>query len=174
MSLSSLLTILPAPLNQVEAPKLGDWAAIEEQFGKLPADFKAFLEGYGSGTIDHFIWVLNPVSSNRHLNWVRAKEPILAALRELREGGEPCPYPLYPEAGGLLPFGKTDNGDALFWQTIGDPNQWPVIVNAARDPSYEKFDCNMTAFLDGILMRRIRCSVFPDGFPSEKHSFTPE
>jgi hypothetical protein len=173
MSLDSLLKLLPPPLNPGEVPTAEDWTAAERRLGKLPADYKALVDRYGTGIIDRFLWVLNPASANSYLNLLRQNEPILNALKELREAGEPCPYALYPEPGGLLPFGKTDNGDALFWQTVGEPNKWPVVVNAARDPSYEKFECDMTDFVEGILTRRLRCSVFPEDFPSGQPVFTP-
>ena len=173
MSLDSLLGTLPLPQKPVEVPTSENWNTVEMQLRQLPRDYKAFLDRFGTGNVSHFLWVLNPVSKNRHLNLLREMEPILSALRELREAGEPCPNPLYPEPGGLLPFGKSDNGDALYWLTIGEPDQWPVVVNAARDPVYEKFECDMTDFLAGILTGRIRCSVFPEGFPSGPPAFAP-
>jgi hypothetical protein len=174
MSLDSLLTVLAVPTNPAEVPTPGAWPAIESQVGQLPADYKSFMDRFGSGTIDGFVWILNPFSRNAHGNLLYRKEQILDALKELIESGEPSQYPLYPEPGGLLPFGMTDNGDTLLWQTVGEPDQWPIVVNAARDPTYEKFECNMTAFLEGILTRRIRCSIFPEDFPSARPSFVPE
>lgn len=174
MSLNSLLTVLPPPQNPVEVPTAETWNATEMQLSRLPDDYKAFVDRFGTGNISGFIWILNPASQNRYLNLLVEMKPILSALRELRESGEPCPYPLYPEPGGLLPFGKSDNGDALYWLTIGQPEQWPIVVNAARDPAYEKFECDMTDFLAGILNRRIHCSIFPEGFSSGLPAFVPK
>jgi len=171
MSLNPLLEILPPPKNPVEVPSAEDWSATETQLSRLPEDYKAFVGRFGTGNVSGFIWILNPASENRYLNLHSELKPILSALRELRESGEPCPYPLYPEPGGLLPFGKSENGDALYWLTIGEPERWPIVVNAARDAVYEKFECDMTDFLAGILSRRIRCSVFPEGFPSGSPTF---
>jgi len=168
-----LLKILLPPPNPVEIPTAEDFDAVERQVGTLPDDYKVFLTHFGTGIINRFLWVLNPASANQHLNFLRGGEPILKALKELKSDGEYSPYPLYPEAGGLLPFGKTDNGDALFWLRVGEPNQWPVIVNAARDPDYEKFDCGMTDFLADILTRHTRCSIFPKSFPGEASIFLP-
>ena len=173
MSLYSLSGILTAPSNPAELPVSSDWTAIENQIGKLPTDYKHFLERFGSGTIDNFLWILNPFSRNKYGNLLTVMEPVLSALKELRDSGEDSPYPLHPESGGLLPFGKTDNGDALFWQTVGEPDRWPIVVNAARDPTYEKFESDMTDFLAGILSRHVRCSIFPDDFPSQRPVFTP-
>jgi hypothetical protein len=171
MSLSSLTRVLPPPSNPFEIPSLDAWEPIENQIGRLPADYKAFVQQFGSGTIDRFLWIWNPFSKSEHGNLLTAKEPTLSALRELRESGEECPYPLHPEPGGLLPFGKSDNGDVLYWLTARVPEQWPVVVNAARDPAYEKFECDMTDFLAGILTRRLRCAIFPEDFPSRSPKF---
>src|ERR1035437_3681451 len=111
MSIESLLTILPPPPNPVEVPTSGNWNSTEMLLRRLPGDYKAFVERFGTGSLGGFLWILNPASKNRHLNLLREMEPILNALRELRESGEPCPYPLHPEPDGLLPFGKSDNGD---------------------------------------------------------------
>ena len=174
MSINSLLTILPAPKIPVETPSLEDWTTVEKQIGKLPADFKIFIERYGSGTINRFLWVLNPFSVNKHANLLNRMEPVMDAIRELKKDWpEQHPYKLFPEPGGLLPFGGSDNGDTFFWQTVGEPDKWTIVVNAARDPDYELFDCCMVDFLVGILTRRIHCSIFPKSFPSEAPIFTP-
>lgn len=171
MSFNSLIDVLLPPQNPAELPTTEDWNATERQICRLPEDYKDFVGRFGTGNVSGFIWILNPVSQHRYLNLHAEIEPILGALRELRESGEACPYPLYPEPGGLLPFGKSDNGDALYWLTIGEPKRWPIVVNAARDEMYEKFECDMTDFLAGILTRRIRCSIFPDEFPSSSPAF---
>jgi hypothetical protein len=173
MSLSSLLTVLSPPPTPVEVPSTETWNATETQLKRLPEDYKSFLDRFGTGNVGGFIWILNPASQHRYLNLLLEIKSILTALRELRESGEPCPYPLYPEPGGLLPFGKSDNGDALYWLTAGAPERWPVVVNAARDPTYEKLECDMTDFLAGILSRRIRCSIFPEAFPNGWPTFVP-
>ncbi len=172
MNIDSLLNNLLPPQKPVEIPTVEDFLAVEKQLGNLPDDYKTFIARYGTGVINHFIWILNPATANQHLNLVSGGEPVIGALRELRSTGERCPYALFPETHGLLPFGKTDNGDSLFWLRIGEPNQWPVVVNAARDAEYEKFDCRMTDFLEGILTRQLKCSIFPAEFPNEPPIFT--
>jgi hypothetical protein len=173
MSLDLLLRNLSPPPSPIEAPSAEDWNIVENSLRGLPTDYKAFVEKFGTGAINQFIWVLNPTAANPYLNLLKQMAPILGALKEVRDNGEPSPYALYPEPSGLLPFAKTDNGDAMFWLTQGDPNEWPVVVNAARDASYEKFDCNMTRFLAGILTRNLRCSIFHDSFPDGEPTFDP-
>jgi hypothetical protein len=171
-SIEKLLRILPPPLLPVDG-LLDNFGALEQRLGRMPADYKEFIKRYGTGSIGRFIWILNANAHNSHLNLLQEMEPILGALRHLRRSGEPCPYRLYPESDGLLPYGKTDNGDVLYWLTVGKPERWPVVVNAAREPSYERFDCDMTGFLIGILTREIRSSIFPASFPSGLVTFEP-
>ena len=173
MSLHKLLTILTPPANPFEVPRQENWSTVKRQLGDLPEDYRAFLERFGTGVVNSFIWVLNPASANRYLNLLAQVEPILGALKTLSLSGEPCPYALHPARCGLLPFGKTDNGDALFWLTKGQPDRWTVVVNAARDPTYEEFACSATDFLAGVLSRRLRSVIFPESFPRGPTIFTP-
>lgn len=170
--MNSRLDNLPQPLNPVEIPTPEEIKTVERQVENLPVDYKLFIKHFGSGTINNFIWILNPASSDLHLNLIRGGEPILSALRELRQAGESCPYLIYLEVEGLFPFGKSDNGDTLFWLRVSEPNRWTVVVNAARDPEYQKFDCGMSEFVAGTLTHRLQCSIFPKSFPTRPASFT--
>src|SRR5215475_9300487 len=90
----------------------------------------------------------------------------LSALKELAQDfGEKCPYALFPETGGLLPVGITDNGDVIYWLTRGKPADWKIVVNQARSQRYEEFDCDLISFLRKILMRDSQCSLFLQDFP---------
>ena len=174
MSIQRLIAVLTPPSIPLEVPELNGWSAVEQTLGSLPTDYKEFVERFGSGTIDDFLWIMNPFSANKHGNLLSAKEGALNALRELRAGGEPCPYRLYPEPEGLLPFGQTDNGDVLFWSRQGRPDDWAVVVNASREPEYEEFHFNLTDFLAYVLSREVRCSIFPEAFPSDHPKFKPK
>lgn len=173
MSIQVLLAVLHPPQAPIEVPNVRCWGETERLLGQLPEDYREFLECFGSGCLNDFIWVFNPASRNRHLQLVARNERILSALRELRAGGEECPYPLWPEPRGLLSFGVTDNGDYLFWLTTGEPRHWPVVVNAGREPTYEEFSCDMTDFLAGIVTGRLRSSILPEDLSAGPHGFLP-
>ncbi|MEI7768003.1 MAG: SMI1/KNR4 family protein [Phycisphaerae bacterium] len=174
MQLDNLNAILPVPPSPVETHRR-PWSAVEQEVGtQLPDDYKAFIEQYGSGRISEFIWVLNPFSSNQFINVCGQMVALLGALAALaRDFGVPCPYPLFPHSGGLLPFAVTDNGDVLYWVTHGDPNTWRVVVNEARGPKYEEFALNATDFLAGILTHRVNCTVFPESLQDVAARFEP-
>ena len=138
----------------------------------MPLDYKGYINAFGTGCLDDFIWVLNPFSSNRYLSLFSQGEAALQALRELQSDfGFEVPHPLFPEPGGLLPWGTTDNGDVLYWLTEGRPDDWPVVANAARGPEVERYAMGMSAFLAKVLTREIVSGILPDDFPGEEHSF---
>lgn len=150
------------PTEPVETQ--GSWSSVEEKLGcELPDDFKEFIAVYGSGTIGRFISVLNPFSKRPNLNLLEQSRRQLDALRILLdEFGERNPYDLFPAPGGLLPVAITDNGDVIHWLTNGGAAGWTIVVNEARSPDYEQFDCSLTSFLEGLLDGSIRCRAFPD------------
>ena len=89
----------------------------------------------------------------------------MKVLEELKNYGETIPYELFPNEDGILPFGITDNGDVLFWQTSKEQDNWKIIVNEVRSPDWEAFEMSMTKFLLEILSRRLVCKFFPAIFP---------
>ena len=166
MAIEDLMDIMPPPEVPIDSHG-GSWASVESAIGTvLPADYKAFIEKYGSGRINSFIWIFNPFSNHPQINLVNQVSVQLNVLKELvQDFGEECPYALFPENGGLLPVGITDNGDVIHWLTKGKPADWKIVVNEGRGPKYEEFDSDLTTFLRKILMREIRCSIFSQHFP---------
>jgi hypothetical protein len=177
MSIEKLAAVLPPPAGPVETPRRGaeDWAAVEGGLGTpLPPDYKAFVEGYGTGAIDDFLWVFNPFSANEHANLISQTKVRLDSLRSLRDEFQlDIRYELFPAGGGLLPFGATANGDVLFWETAGEPQDWAVIVGESRASEYESFGSNMTGFLHDILSRKEVSRIFPEDFPTASPVFKP-
>lgn len=50
----------------------------------------------------------------------------------------PIPYPVFPGAGGLLPFGMLGDIDTLNWLIVGPPDGWPFVYfdrDRCFDPS---------------------------------------
>jgi hypothetical protein len=173
MTSTFLSRIMPPPANPVEAG--GSWSYVEERLGvELPEDFKDFIQLYGSGRIDRFVSVLNPFSTRPTLNLLEQSTRQLDALRELHDYfGEQNPFELYPTAGGLLPVAITDNGDVIHWLTSGNPADWTIVVNEARSPDYEQFACNLTAFLEGLLVKSIICRALPSSAFNGTPEFNP-
>lgn len=172
MSAIDVAKLIPPPDNPNEAPQQHEWPQIEAQLGtSLPVDYKDFISLYGTGKIDNFLWIFNPLSQNENINLATQIRIQLDALSELQTYGEILPYKLYPERDGIFPFGITENGDVLYWKTTGSPAAWSVLVNEARSPEWEAFSMTMTEFLLEVLNRRIHPSAFPAVFPSNAPAF---
>ena len=120
MAIEHLMAVLVPPVNPFETPAAGAWASVEGRLGvPLPSDYKRFIETYGSGNIGNFLWIFNPFSNNENLNLERQVVTQAEVLNELRSYGESVPYKPFPEQGGILPFGITDNGDLLSGKQLG-------------------------------------------------------
>jgi hypothetical protein len=66
------------------------------------------------------------------------------------------PYPVFPEKGGILPWGRDENGNDYSWLTEGLPDLWKVVQNNVRGKGYALHECSMTGFLVGVLEGRIK------------------
>ncbi|MCP2341555.1 hypothetical protein [Actinomadura rupiterrae] len=163
----------------VIAPRPVDWTAMEETFGlRLPADYKRLFDRYDNLDFDNFLGVFNPgPDADAVLADVgEALEPlrILTAAHETihlmddhgRSRHAPR-FPIYPQPGGLLHWGTTQNGDSCLWLTTEpDPERWDVVVTDGGD--WWRFHGTFVDFLVGVMERSVRCPIFPDGFPSSR------
>lgn len=113
-----------------------DWASIENSLGlTLPGDYKRLVEVFPDGRFQGFLRLIRPgdhkEDETQFLGYYRHR---LDDMRRWREG-EPTrfPWPLYPEPGGLLPWGVSIRGDIFFLITDdADPDSWSVVF-AAND-----------------------------------------
>ncbi|MCB1633866.1 MAG: SMI1/KNR4 family protein [Xanthomonadales bacterium] len=150
----------------VERPTQSAWDNFARILGtELPDDYKEFVSTLGTGVIDDFLWIFNPASTNPHLNLFTQRDECLSALRVVSDHGEPIPYGTFPENGGLLPFGATDNGDVLYWITRGRPADWKVVVNESRGPAWVEYSMGFSRLLGDLLRGHIQCPIFPHDFP---------
>ena len=174
--LERLRELLPPPANPVEPGRPDGWAEIEAALGTgLPGDFKAFTELYGSGTVDDFLYLFNPFAAGQDGNLLVEKDRVLAGYRQTRARfpGR-LPLPPFPEEGGLLPLGRTDNGDELYWVTTGDPDGWPVALLESRAARQELHRMPVTGLLTTLAANQLTSRILPEevlGRPS--HQFAP-
>lgn len=160
-----LVELLPPPSRPVELPPgAGAWDEVETRLGtRLPCDYKAFIELFGSVYIGRFLGIRNPFSRSFGYNL----EGKLEMLRGYAVDGVGS-RALFPDEGGLLPFGGTDNGNTLFWETTGEPDAWCVVVDDGGRAEYEVFQGQtMIDFLWRLLSRSASCRFFPEDFPGD-------
>lgn len=175
MSIDELVAVVKPPAQPLEAGPVECWNEIQEKLGtKLPDDLRDFGLTYGTGSFSKLgIRVFNPFAAV-FLQWI---EEEVGAWRDLKaaEGEEEIPFGVFPESPGLLPWGKDNNGNGLFWLAEGNPEQWPIIVRG-EPPKYARFELPLTSFLaqafTGALVPKVIWSrVFKKG---TKQKFEPE
>ncbi|MFL6269413.1 MAG: SMI1/KNR4 family protein [Actinomycetes bacterium] len=174
--LERLRRLLPPPAHPVEAGRPDGWAEVEAALGTgLPSDFKAFTELYGSGTIDDFLYLFNPFTQGQDGNLLVERDRVLAGYRQTRARfPERLPWPPFPEPGGVLPLGRTDNGDELYWVTDGDPDRWSVALVEARAALQEVHPVSVTGLLAALAANQLTSRVLPeDLLRRPSHQFTP-
>lgn len=161
MLFDDLLSTVSPPPEPVD--NRGDWGQVVAQLGlALPVDYMQFVDAFGSGSLNDFIHVLNPFSTNKNLNLQYQLTHVLGALRELKTAHpERVRYPLLFEPAGLLPWGLTDNGDIFGWITQGDPGRWPSVLLPRHAEKTADFDAPMTQLLAGLLSSKVVCDLLP-------------
>ena len=163
-----LTELTPPPEAALEVPSIEQWQDVERRLGSLPSDYRRFIETYGTGLLDEFVWIFSPCAANEYVNLESQAKVILDGLAQsAAEFPDVFGMPRHPDPGGFLPFGSTDNGDNLFWVTKGNPDDWTVAVMGPRSPDCFYHDGGMVDFLTKLLGREFQCSIFPDDFPAD-------
>jgi hypothetical protein len=163
-----LVSICPPPFRP--APDV-NWEEVEAAVGgPLPSDYKWLVEHYGLGRFDRFVFIFQPGTAvpGAELQYEQAQSSW--GLNYLREAGEDLPYA--PEE--LAIAGATDNGDCIYWlRSSEDPDQWPIVVNEARGPKWDRYEGGIVEFIVAVLTRAISVSMFPEMFFAGVPEFTP-
>jgi hypothetical protein len=121
------------------------WAIVEKQLGiALPDDYKELLGLYVEGPplgewygFYNFLTEKGRAAAQKdltHLRWVR--EQVNGELHHMAEvlgrperTVRPCvPFPVYPESGGLYPWGWAQDGWTFYWLCDGTPQTWHVVA----------------------------------------------
>ena len=172
--IDELLKLLPPPnynkfLNEIQ------WTQFEIEINtRLPEDFKNFISIYGSGIIDNFIWILNPFSKNKNLNYEKIVYFQKSYHTLQKEFPKEYNRPLFPQKGSFLPWAVTDNGETFFWVVNDDPNSWIVGIHSVDQGDEEIYELGCVEFLLGLLRRDFVSKILPIQFPPsnlEKHVF---
>ena len=153
-----LVALVRPPAEPVDAH--GEWRRVEASLGiRLPADFKALFERYGSGMFVDFIMPCTPFGSRASL--VQRARDLLDEMGPARDNWPDLfPYPFYPEPGGLLEWAGTDIGDRLCWVTEGPPDTWRVVVWPRHSDEFAEYPMGAVEFLYGWLSGSVTCPVF--------------
>lgn len=145
--LDDLRRALPPPKRPIDHH--GDWAGIESSIGMgLPSDYKAFISLYGGGQIGKCLVVSSPFLWVRHGRDVREAWANWASFYpDIAVYGEVIPYPVFPQPGGLLPFGNLGDVNILNWLTVGEPDCWPFVYYDRDDGFIEVKGLSAVGFI---------------------------
>lgn len=153
---------------RADAGRQYDWAEIERGIGlRLPADYKLLAESVPSGWVRRFARLSGPErpqTGPQRLDSFHMEE--LETLRAWRsEGHGRFPYPIYPEPGGLLPWGSVVEGGYGFWltQPAADPDSWPVVIASQDCDVWARFDGPVSRFLAEVAAAPYDTGGFTEG-----------
>lgn len=165
--IADLVRLVAPPASPID--NTGDWEGAEREVGlSFPADYRDLVSTFGVGTFGDFISVLSPFSTNWRRNIVERGGRWLEGQRELRDKWpEQFPVGLFPEPGGALPWGVTDNGDTCCWlvDVRADPSTWRLAIAESRGPSWHQHRGPIVEFLVDVLAGRNLPDFFPDDVP---------
>ena len=131
----ALRQLVPPPAD----PYLGDgsWDEVFGQLGsRLPTEYIQLMKAYGSGIWSSWLRFVPPLrtdmpvpSAGGYHGLMQHATEINDIYRELRAAHpEFQPLAVWPEPDGFFAFADSIDGDALGWLTIGEPDEWPLIV----------------------------------------------
>ena len=169
MSLAELVKVAPPPKEPKDVPADFDaaWQAAEERLKlKFPADYKEFIQTYGSGAFSYEryrIYIFNPLAPS----YQKRCEEVLDGVRFAHESGD-SKYHVYPDEGGLFPWGLDSNGCAVFWLTTVKSDWLTVVVlPEGGDDITQSFKLTMTSFLAKALDNKVKVKAWPEGFTTD-------
>ena len=151
-------------LNNANVVPDYNWNTIENENNIVfPEDYKWFLENYGVGSINDFLWILSPICDNLNLNSFEQYKRIKNSYEIMKNSNLiESEYGFYDNGIGLFPWGITDNGDELYLNYLNGSTE--IVVFASRYADIMSCKMNITDFLSGVLTREIVCKIFPDDF----------
>ncbi|MFJ8072501.1 hypothetical protein ACIQ7Q_00830 [Streptomyces sp. NPDC096176] len=131
-----------------------DWERAERELGtRLPADYKEYVYWFGPGCFDDYLFVAVPGIENANVELgglLRNEQVLIASLSEL--SGTPVLLPVHPEPSGWLPWGRTSNGDVLYWVVSSeDPDQWKIAGRPGRGLDLGHFDAGFADFIHAFV-----------------------
>jgi hypothetical protein len=172
---AELCRVLAAP----EVVNKFDWQAIESALGlRLPTDYKELVGRIPKGKILNALTINRPggdpgYRSDDFLGYLAYR---LEDVRHQRSTGRGrFPYPLFPEPGGLLPWGWGPRVEPLYWLTNAtDPDSWPVVVADYDCTEWQRFEGGVCEFLLHAIKSAYDMRLQGIGEVADVPPFTPE
>ncbi len=174
MAIAALTKLVPPPKQPLQVGSLAEWELAERKLClALPSDYRDFVFTYGTGLFAGFYRVYSPFATERSMSLVPAVADTCEwRLNTRKEFPERVPYPIYPESGGILPWGNDENGHDYYWLTRGSPEDWIVLSDNVRGSGFAEHKCSMTGYLLAVLKGKI-APLCGDAFTRRDFVFKP-
>ncbi|WP_329376013.1 SMI1/KNR4 family protein [Streptomyces sp. NBC_01351] len=140
------------------------WEAAEGHLGTaLPADYKAFLDLYGPGGFDGFLWIERPMDDTEE-EFERVWP--MSGRSDHRDDPDLYPFPFHPEPGGLILWGAEEDGHAFYYFLPDgpDPADWRIVIET-DEAEWLEAPGPFTEFLLGLADNTYR--------PAHLHRYRP-
>lgn len=179
-NIAKLRSIARPPSNPKGPGTPAQWSQLETELHlNFPQDFKELVSTYGAGNFTNFFGVEAPFYSSPrygpYRDWIRLMfDGVKLAKSSYPE--EAVPLPVYPENGGLFPWGYTHNGGAMWWLTEGESAHWPIIcLDDGNTKDFDRFDLPVVEFIEKWLTDQILVPTLtpPDFYPLRQPVFSP-
>lgn len=135
MDFLTALEIAAPPPAGVERLPAEAWAQFEAENGFVPpADFRALVDHYGAGGFGYqestgpWLSMLHPVGAGKTFVEQSAWERSLNTGLQRQFPDQEPDWPMWPSAGGFLPWAGSIDGHQIGWLTEGQPDSWPTGI----------------------------------------------
>lgn len=174
MNTDALKVLMPPPNEPLFPGSQKDWVEFQKRCGlQFPQDYFAISHIYGSGRFFAGEFkVANPFDPDDG----QLVDRELARFRETRtRNPAEVPYPVFPEANGLYPFGIDGNGNTFLWITNENPNGWAIACFNSEDYS-ESVNLTLVDFLVLLASNKLpirRSKFWGNDFSADHLEFVP-
>lgn len=157
--------------NKKDKVEKKSWSILENKNKIIfPEDYKWFIEHYGVGAINNFLWILSPFCQNANLNSIERFKIMKKAYYNIKSVSQNnCLFDFYDDGKGLFPWGITDNGDELYWNF--NNGNVEIVIFASRYTDIKVYKMNTNEFLYDLLTKKIICNIFPDDFVLDNNCY---
>ncbi len=161
MPIDLLKNIIPPPLNPLNPGNNELWRNLETDLSfTFPEEYKACLNLYGSGAFSDLLLVVNPFRKDENYkDWIQKELSNYNYLKDRHP--DLFSFPLYPTIGGLYPWAITSNGDTLYWEINGFPDEWPTIIYSSEGWEFERWHLSITEIISLWLSGRLNSTIMP-------------